>query len=100
MSFSATMGVVAAELDDGDPSAVRADFDAINDVLAELVDACQRVLGDISPWFGLVDRIGGSGDETLIRFSLRAARRQAWAVAVRLAPLSGPARAAAITECD
>lgn len=94
------LGVAAAELGDGSLSAVRADFDAINDVLAELVDACQGVLGDVSPWLELVDRIGGSGDETLIRFSLRAARRQAWAVAGRLAALSGPARASAIAECD
>lgn len=94
------LGVAAAELGDGSPSAVRADFDAINDVLAELVDACQAVLGDVSPWLGLVDRIGGSGDETLIRFSLRAARRQAWAVAGRLGPLAGQARAAAIVDCD
>jgi hypothetical protein len=42
----------------------------------------------------------GAGDETLIRFSLRAARRQAWAVAGRLGPLVGQARAAAIVDCD
>ena len=56
-------------------------------MLAELVDGCQNVLGEVSPWLGLVDRIGGSGDEAVIRFSLMTARRQAWKVAVRLSSL-------------
>ena len=79
---------------------MRADFDTINDVLGELVDGCQGALGQVSPWLGLVDRIGGSNDETIIRFSLVAARRQAWSVAVRLAPLTGAARTKAITDVD
>ena len=79
---------------------MRADFDAVNDVLAALVDECQGALGDVSPWLGLADRVGGGGDETMIRFSLVAARRQAWSVATRLAPLgrraSGRRRSAAV----
>lgn len=84
------LGITAAELGRDDAlDAVRADFDAINDVLGELVDGCQGALGEMSPWLGLADRVGGSGDETLIRFSLVAARAQAWRVASRLAPLTG-----------
>ena len=65
------LGVTAAEhAVDGALDAVRADFDAVNDVLAALVDECQGALGDVSPWLGLADRIGGGGDETMIRFSL------------------------------
>ena len=65
------LGVCASELaDPGMIDAIRADFDAVNDVLAELVDGCQNALGEVSPWLGLVDRIGGSGDEAVIRFSL------------------------------
>ncbi len=87
------LGVTAAEhAVDGVLDAVRADFDAVNDVLGSLVDECQGALGDVSPWMGLADRVGGGGDETMIRFSLVAARRQAWSVATRLAPL-GPERA-------
>ena len=87
------LGVTAAEhAVDGVLDAVRADFDAVNDVLGSLVDECQGALGDVSPWMGLADRVGGGGDETIIRFSLVAARRQAWSVATRLAPL-GPGRA-------
>ena len=62
--------------------------------------ARQAALGEVSPWLGLADRIGGQGDEVLIRFSLAAARRQAWAVAVRLAPLAGAERARAIAAVD
>ena len=80
------LAVAAADLaPDTGIEAVRADFDTINDVLGDLVDACQGALGKVSPWLGLVDRIGGSGDETMIRFSLVLARRQAWSAAVRLA---------------
>ena len=95
------LGIAASELDPNGPiEAVRADFDAINDVLAELVDASQRALGDVSPWLGLADRIGGSHDEAIIRFSLVVARRQAWSVAVRLRALTGPARDAEIAAID
>ena len=40
------LGVTASELGDGGSiDAVRADFDAVNDVLGELVDGCQGALG-------------------------------------------------------
>jgi hypothetical protein len=95
------LGVTAAEhAIDGALDAVRADFDAVNDVLAALVDECQGALGDVSPWLGLADSIGGRGDETMIRFSLIAARRQAWTVATRLAPLAPTERAAAVDAVD
>jgi hypothetical protein len=96
------LGVTAAGFaaDAGVLDAVRVDFDAINDVLAELVDGCQGALGQVSPWLSLVDRLGGPGDEELIRFSLVAARRQAWSVAERLAPLSGDDLERAIAATD
>lgn len=95
------LGVTASELGDGGPiDAVRADFDAVNDVLSDLVDGCQGALGTVSPWLGLADRVGGEGDETLIRFSLVTARRQARSVTVRLSALSGDERERAIEEAD
>ncbi|HEU4840581.1 MAG TPA: DUF5995 family protein [Ilumatobacteraceae bacterium] len=95
------LGVTASELGGGGSiDAVRADFDAINDVLGELVDGCQGALGQVSPWLDLADRVGGSGDEEIIRFSLVAARRQAWSVAERLAPLRDAERERAIVAVD
>ena len=95
------LGVVASEVGSAASiAAVRADFDAVNDVLGELVDGCQGALASVSPWCRLVDRIGGRGDETLIRFSLVVARREAWAMATRLSPLTGDERARQIAAVD
>ncbi len=98
------LGVTAAELGgaagpDG-LEAIRADFDAVNDVLGELVEGCQGALGEVSPWLAWCDRVGGHRDEALINFSLRRARAQAWSLAVRLAPSGGPERAAAVRVAD
>jgi len=95
------LGVTAAAFGDGASlDAVRVDFDAVNDVLGELVDGCQGALGSVSPWFRLADRAGGSGDETLIRFSLVVARRHAWSVANRLSALEGVERTREIAAVD
>jgi hypothetical protein len=95
------LGVTAAALDpENGLEAVRSDFETINDILAGLVDACQDALAQISPLLRLVDRVGGAGDETVIRFSLVAARRNAWRVAARLAPLSGSSLEAEIAAVD
>ena len=94
------LGVTAAELGGGALDALRADFDAVNDVLAELVDGCQGALGEVSPWLDLADRVGGNTDEAMINFSLRRARAAAWAAATRLAPLSGVELASAIERLD
>ena len=95
------LGVTAAAAGGAGPlEAVQADFDAVNDVLAELVDGCQAALDEVSPWLHLVDHIGGRHDEALVRFSLVAARRQAWRVARRVHGVTGPARAAAIDAVD
>ena len=94
------LGVAASEVGGDSMDAVRTDFDAVNDVLGDLVDGCQGALGKVSPWLDLVDRIGGEGDESLIHFSLVAARRQAWSVAERLSTLSGTERERAIADVD
>ncbi|MET0326548.1 MAG: DUF5995 family protein, partial [Ilumatobacteraceae bacterium] len=95
------LGVTTSELAvDGSLDAVRHDFDAVNDVLGALIDGCEEALGQVSPWIGLADRVGGGGDETLIRFSLVKARQQAWATAVRLVGMEGAARDRAIDSVD
>jgi len=95
------LGVTVAAVGAGGPiAALRADFDAVNDVLGQLVDGCQGALDQVSPWLRLVDRIGGPGDETLIRFSLVAARRQAWSVATELGGLTGAELDRAISRVD
>jgi hypothetical protein len=95
------LGVTVAAVGAGGPiEALRADFDAVNDVLGQLVNGCQGALDQVSPWLSLADRIGGPGDETLIRFSLIAARRQAWSVATQLSGRTGPELDRAIKGVD
>jgi hypothetical protein len=95
------LGITASEFaDGGSMEAVRADFDAINDLLAELVDGSQEAIGRVSPWLDLVDRIGGRGDESIIHFSLVVARRQAWSTATRLAAMPEARRPAEIAAVD
>lgn len=97
------LGVTAATFagpDGAGLAAVRDDFFAVNRVLSDLVDACEGAVGTVSPWIGLADRVGGGGDETVIRFSLSLARQQAWNVAERLARLPEQERPDAALAVD
>ena len=93
------LGVVAAEIavdertdrEPGEPSdTLRADFLAINGVLAELVERCQQAVVAASPVLGVADTLLASADDDLTRFSLTVARAGAWEFARDLsrAPLS------------
>jgi hypothetical protein len=96
------LGVVTAELaggPDGLPT-LRPDFEAVNDVLATMVDPAQQALSAASPWFGLVDTFGARRDEAVINFSLRRARQQAWALAERLVVLPPDHQRAEIDRVD
>jgi hypothetical protein len=80
-----------------DLNGMRADFDAVNDVLAETMPDVLRDLGRVSAWVNIAAARGG---DRLFRFSLEAARDQAWRAAVRLDRLDGAARAADVAEID
>jgi hypothetical protein len=83
------LGIAAATTSPG-PALVdlRRDFDRINEILASLVAGVVRDLGEVSPWIGLLDWIGGRHDEEVIRFSIEVARAEAWRFATELAPLA------------
>ena len=70
---------------------LRRDFDRINEILGSLVGQVQRSLAQVSPWIGLLDRVGGRRDDVVVRFSLTVARTQAWRFATELAPLPADA---------
>jgi hypothetical protein len=93
------LALVVVELaDGGEPlTALRPDFDAVNDVLAEMLPVVVRDLGRVSRWVNLVAARGGG---QAFDFSLVTARRQAWATAARLHPLAGDARARDVAELD
>ncbi len=81
----------------GDLDAVRADFDAVNDTLAETQRLVLHDLDQVSRWTNEVAMVGGG---RVFNFSLRAARHQAWQAAVRLSRLEGEARLRYVDELD
>lgn len=69
---------------------LKADYDRINVLLAELLDDMQDAVDDVSPVAGLLDVVGLGIDEAVAGFSLEKARAGAWAFAVRLARAGSP----------
>ncbi len=65
--------------------ALRRDFDEISQLLVEMILDVQARIERVSPWFWLLDRVGGRTDEQLCAFALQVARRRAWQVAEQLA---------------
>ncbi len=81
----------------GDLSALRADYEAVNDILAETLPDVLRSLGTVSRWVNVAAARGG---ERLFDFSLGVARRQAWNAAERLHRLPPAERPADVAELD
>jgi hypothetical protein len=95
------LGIAAAQVAPGDAlPLLKSDFEAINTILATMLDAVQEDIGAVSPWLWLLDRIGGRTDEAIATFSLLRARDAAWNVAEKLAGLSPEAQARAISALD
>lgn len=68
-----------------DLPALKHDFDEISLLLSEMVDDVQVRIAQASPWFWLIDRVGGRTDEQLCAFAMHTARYRAWQVAEQLA---------------
>ncbi|MFJ6676125.1 DUF5995 family protein [Actinosynnema sp. NPDC091369] len=50
-----------------------------------MVPAVQRSVDAVSPYLGLLDRLGGRGDEHVLDFGIRRSREDAWHNALVLA---------------
>jgi hypothetical protein len=95
------LGIAAITVAPGNELAgLRADFDRINAILADLVDGLMDAVGAVSPWVGLLDRFGGRTDQTLIRFSIEIARHRAWELAMQLAAAPSDERGEIIATRD
>ncbi len=79
---------------------LEADFNGINRVLAEKIDAVQDKLSAVSPLLFLVDWFGKKDDERFAEFSLITARNNAWKVANRLSVLNEDDEILEIKELD
>jgi hypothetical protein len=95
------LGIAAATTSPGaELPALRRDFDAINAILAAMIDEVQDRIARVSPWMTLIDRVGFRDDEEICSFCIDRARDVAWRSATVLAPLSAGARDAAIVAMD
>lgn len=63
------------------------DFILITRLLDEMIDQVQERINRVSPWFHLIDRLGGRGDEQICAFVIGEARERAWREALHLASL-------------
>ncbi len=80
------LGIAAAETAPGAALAgLQADFDRINQVLADLVNDVENRLARVWPPLRRLEGWAGGADEAVVNFSLRLARDQAWNVATVLA---------------
>jgi hypothetical protein len=82
------LGIAAAEVCPGaDIQGLQGDFFKINQILANLIQPVEAVIGRFSPLIGLLERVGGKDAAEVLNFSLAAARDDAWRHAVLLANL-------------
>lgn len=80
------LAIAAAQTAPGDELPfLKHDFDAINQLLIEMIVEVQSRIDRVSPWFRLLNRVSGTTDEQVGAFGLRVSRDRAWQVAQRLA---------------
>ena len=85
------LGLAAAETAPGAAiDGLKADFDRINQLLADLVGDVENRLAGVWPPLRRLEGFAGGVDHAVINFSLRLARDQAWSVATALAAETDP----------
>lgn len=82
------LGVAAATVCPGTKiRSLQRDFTTINDILGTMIDGFVDDVSEVSPWTGLLDRLGGRGNDVLVEFSIIRARDGAWTLATELASI-------------
>ncbi len=80
------LGIAAAQVSPGGQlPQLKADFDEINAVLANLVSTVASEIAAVSPLIGDLEKIGLRSETSLVSFDMTAARDGAWLTAQRLA---------------
>jgi hypothetical protein len=64
------------------------DFFEITVLLGEMIDSVQDRIAQVSPWIGIIDRVGWRTDEQICSFTIKTARSLAWRAAQKLAVAS------------
>ena len=99
INFDLPLAVVATA-NGGNIFDLEQDFQAINRILAALLDPVQATIDRFSPLLNILDRVGGRTDEQLVTFSINTARDEAWHEATRLAAEPAEQRARSILSLD
>lgn len=76
------------------------DFKEITNLLGEMIADMEERIERVSPWFRLIDRVGGRTDEQICGFAMQQARDLAWQTAEELAELKPEELAQKIAERD
>jgi hypothetical protein len=80
------LGVAAAQTSPGrEIRGLRHDFHEISRLLGEMLDGVQDKIARVSPWMGVLDRLGLRTDEDVCTFCLGGSRDLAWKWAQRFA---------------
>lgn len=99
INFDLPLAVLAAA-NGGKIADLEQDFQAINSILASLLEPVQAVIDRFSPLLNILDQVGGRSDEELVTFSINTARDESWHEATRLADESAEQRARSILSLD
>jgi hypothetical protein len=84
------LAIAAVQTAPGDElQGLKRDFTEITVVLDDMIDNVQERIEKVSPWFSIIDRVGGRTDERICAFAIEAARDVAWRAAEKLA-VAGP----------
>jgi hypothetical protein len=80
------LGIAAAQTAPGrDLPGLQHDFREISRLLGEMLEGVQDKIARVSPWMGLLDRVGARTDEEICTFCLGGSRDLAWKWAQRFA---------------
>lgn len=95
------LGIAAAQTAPGDqlPDLER-DFREITNLLDEMIHGMEKRIEKVSPWFRLIDRVGGRTHEQICGFGMEQARNLAWLAAQELASMTGEELSQKIQETD
>lgn len=95
------LGIAAVETMKGyEIAGIQKDFNDINNVLADLVDVCQKCLIKVNPLLNLLQLHKQKYDEMLVQFSINTAREGAWNFAMELNGKTGTAYENCIVSRD
>ena len=95
------LGIAAAQTAPGDQLPdLEKDFNEITNLLAEMIHGMEKRIEKVSPWFRLIDHIGGRTNEQICGFGMEQGRNLAWLTAQEMANLTGEELSQKIQETD